>query len=894
MSGLCFAGTDVNDADENIYVYYMLTAEGMLYRLDVTPEAGTLSYSELFDTGLTFEQGEVSMAWITNADLHGDWEIELSDQGIVVADNTTKVIYYLDFTAENLDDVVCKVGTLDADNVSGLYGSFDDMVSLNGAEPEPPEPPTPVYEGDVIKGFYFESEDEVNEWTMVDADGDGYGWTWNWNCGSWFDGVPDFGGWASEGTGCMASASFINTVGVLNPDNWMVSGPIDLSEAADDAIVALNAKGLDPSYAAEKFAIYAGTSADVDSMTQISSVLTAGADYKQFVASLADFVGEEEVYVALRHWNISDMYILLVDEVEILDNLTTELPDDPDPIGGDSAYAWDFESDPAAAGWTFVDSDNDGYNWFWHVNTGTGNHTTHSGDGLIASESYSNDTNAALNPDNWAISPAFDLSEAASAGLSIWAMGQDPSYAAEKFQLYAGTSANVSEMQAVSSLLTATGSYVNYTADLSDFAGEDTVYVAIRHYNVSDMFILNVDDVEILVTAADDGDALKNVPAKTYEAVPMNYTRKPLADGTGVASIAAAADVNGVAEMSRFGEQTQAVGGTNAIKAEVFKSDMRKPIDETVVENGNVQIALCDDEATTNGLFTVTYDADVLTFVDAISGLPYKSIHHEIREPVEGEPELRTGVITFAYASKDEIAAEDVLATLNFTYEGEIDTTVVVVPLERNEEFEIEDEELVIELKSEDECQITHFEDVMETYPDHDCPEHKAIEWAYVNGYTAGIDETHFGVGKSLTRAETATFFWTISGKPEISEDMFENPFSDVKPGKWYTKYILWAFSEGLVSGYEDGTYRPNNELNRGEILTLMYAFDGKPSIEGIENPFSDVKPGKWYEAPALWAYDMGIECGDDGLFNRNTVVTRETFVLYLYRYMEKDCLDEP
>ena len=136
--------------------------------------------------------------------------------------------------------------------------------------------------------------------------------------------------------------------------------------------------------------------------------------------------------------------------------------------------------------------------------------------------------------------------------------------------------------------------------------------------------------------------------------------------------------------------------------------------------------------------------------------------------------------------------------------------------------------------------------------------------------------------------------FWTISGKPEISEDMFENPFSDVKPGKWYTKYILWAFSEGLVSGYEDGTYRPNNELNRGEILTLLYAFDGKPSIEGIENPYSDVKPGKWYEAPALWAYDKGIECGDDGLFNRNTVVSRETFVLYLYRYMQKDCLDEP
>ena len=184
-------------------------------------------------------------------------------------------------------------------------------------------------------------------------------------------------------------------------------------------------------------------------------------------------------------------------------------------------------------------------------------------------------------------------------------------------------------------------------------------------------------------------------------------------------------------------------------------------------------------------------------------------------------------------------------------------------------------------------CACAHFEDM----PEFGTPEHEAIEWAYLNGYTEGVDETHFGVGKSLTRAETATFFWTVSGKPEISEDMFENPFSDVKSGKWYTKYVLWAYSEGLVSGYEDGTYRPNNELNRGEILTLLYAWADKPSVEGVENPYSDVAPGKWYEAPALWAYSEGIERGEDGVFARNTLVTRETFVLYLYRHMTGNCL---
>ena len=179
-------------------------------------------------------------------------------------------------------------------------------------------------------------------------------------------------------------------------------------------------------------------------------------------------------------------------------------------------------------------------------------------------------------------------------------------------------------------------------------------------------------------------------------------------------------------------------------------------------------------------------------------------------------------------------------------------------------------------------CPCAAFEDM----PEYGTPEHEAIDWAFTQGYTAGIDETHFGTGKSLSRAETATFLWTVSGKPEINEADFENPFTDVKPGKWYTKYVLWAKSQGLVDGYEDGTFRPNSELNRGEILTLLYAWAGKPSVEGVENPYSDVAPGKWYEAPAIWAYSEGIEQGENGLFARNTLVTRETFVLYLYRYM--------
>lgn len=161
-----------------------------------------------------------------------------------------------------------------------------------------------------------------------------------------------------------------------------------------------------------------------------------------------------------------------------------------------SLVLWDFEE--GDEGWTFVDADGDGYNWALHSNAGleNGRLTAHSGDGLIFSQSYSG---VALTPDNWAISPEFSLEGVGDAALSIWACGQDPSWAEEVFALYAGESSDPAEMTKIGGDFTASGEYVNFTADLSDFAGKEKVYIAIRHYNVTDMFYLNIDDVEIKV-----------------------------------------------------------------------------------------------------------------------------------------------------------------------------------------------------------------------------------------------------------------------------------------------------------------------------------------------------------------------------------------------------------
>ncbi|MBP5665023.1 MAG: choice-of-anchor J domain-containing protein, partial [Clostridia bacterium] len=165
---------------------------------------------------------------------------------------------------------------------------------------------------------------------------------------------------------------------------------------------------------------------------------------------------------------------------------------------------WDFEENDE--GWTFVDLDGDGFNWVWHTNQGssTGQYSAYSGYGKIYSESYDSDSYSALYPDNWAVSPAFSLVNTVDPVLSLWAVGQDPDWADEVFALYAGVSPVPSEMIKVGGDFMASGDYQNFTADLSDFIDEETVYIAVRHYNSSDMFVLNIDYVQIMATVLPD------------------------------------------------------------------------------------------------------------------------------------------------------------------------------------------------------------------------------------------------------------------------------------------------------------------------------------------------------------------------------------------------------
>ena len=154
-----------------------------------------------------------------------------------------------------------------------------------------------------------------------------------------------------------------------------------------------------------------------------------------------------------------------------------------------------FEGTELPTGWTLIDNDGDGNNWYVLNNSqsSSGGFVVHSGQGHITSASYAS---VALTPDNWLITPAVTLNSAAV--LSFWVAGQDQAWAAEHFSVYLSTT-GTTVADFTTTLLydqVATGTMTQYTVYLTQYTGQ-TVYIAFRHHNISDMFRLNLDDVEI-------------------------------------------------------------------------------------------------------------------------------------------------------------------------------------------------------------------------------------------------------------------------------------------------------------------------------------------------------------------------------------------------------------
>ena len=162
---------------------------------------------------------------------------------------------------------------------------------------------------------------------------------------------------------------------------------------------------------------------------------------------------------------------------------------------------------------------------------------------------------------------------------------------------------------------------------------------------------------------------------------------------------------------------------------------------------------------------------------------------------------------------------------------------------------------------------------------------YNAVLWAFYHKpyqVTAGIDKTHFGPDRTVTRAQAMTFFWAAKDRPKFKKASTQ--FVDVKKTDWYYKAVMWAVEKKITAGTDATHFSPNKTCNRGEILTFLYAAVGKPKVK-IQNPYIDVT-NQWYKKAALWAFEQRLERGELACFNASTPCTRASTVTYLYRFL--------
>ena len=159
----------------------------------------------------------------------------------------------------------------------------------------------------------------------------------------------------------------------------------------------------------------------------------------------------------------------------------------------------------------------------------------------------------------------------------------------------------------------------------------------------------------------------------------------------------------------------------------------------------------------------------------------------------------------------------------------------------------------------------------------------KTDHFAYVIGYPDGTVHPN----GQITRAEVATIFFRLL-RDEVRDGAFttSNTYSDVAYGKWYNNPISTMSALGIITGYPDGTFKPNKPITRAEFAAIAARFDETQS--GKSATFSDVI-GHWAAKEiGIAYYNDWIKGYPDGTFKPDQNITRAEAMTLINRVLER------
>ena len=155
-------------------------------------------------------------------------------------------------------------------------------------------------------------------------------------------------------------------------------------------------------------------------------------------------------------------------------------------------------------------------------------------------------------------------------------------------------------------------------------------------------------------------------------------------------------------------------------------------------------------------------------------------------------------------------------------------------------------------------------------------------------------DQAEFSVIADPNDPERA-ILGTVNGEPAKggekiifqlrAEGDVELPYTDVAEDDWHYEAVKYAFEKGIMTGINDTTFAPDDNLARAQFAVILHRMNGTPAVEYTDR-FHDVAEDVWYTDAILWAADKGVVTGySNGNFGPSDHINREQMALMMYRY---------
>jgi len=284
--------------------------------------------------------------------------------------------------------------------------------------------------------------------------------------------------------------------------------------------------------------------------------------------------------------------------------------------------------------------------------------------------------------------------------------------------------------------------------------------------------------------------------------------------------------------------------------------------------NAVVTVYLEGGEGVTNGRLTATYDPKVSTLTGSrvLGGFGASSVNGET-----------AGEVCLAWVGSNLTAEKTPMVELTFQVTQDGTFTAEASEVYAGEEKRTVEGDAVS-------LAYNPFQDIENHWAKEE------ILKAYHEGLFQGVTETKFIPEGKMDRAMFVTVLYRLAGSPAV--ESLETAFTDVDTAQYYGAAVAWAVEHGVTNGVSQTQFAPHQAISRQELVTMLYRYAGSPAVTG-QTHFTDVGEDRYYSQAVAWAEEVQVANGyPDGTFRPNQDISREQLVTMLFRYVRSQEAD--